>query len=621
MMINRYKKWLSRGLSAWAKILSLISLLAICVPLEASDYARLFRWLNAGQYIQAKKELSEVKKMKENDAAYWYAWARFYFSPDNPEYQLDSANHFILLAKRCTPLPANEKYTQKMAQWGVRDFTINTLHEEITEQGFRRAKKISTPESMQFFIDAFQSDSLKTIAIEIRNALAFIKARESGKSVDMEYFLRQYPNARQQYQAEEIRDTLHYTEKVDEKKEGSLRDFIHQYPNHRLKEKARSALEELRFRHCTENRNIERWEIFIKEFPNGKMFLKAQDSLYVLATENKTEQAFESFVFSYPGHPRIVEAWNELYSIKTAGGSLESITIFEMYYPNNPIQERIKMDKYFLNLEVKPEFFTNRWGYASIQENEKKWIIAPRFTEAHPFSEGLAWVSEDTAEEKKQYFCIQKNGKVAFPGKYLNPSEYHSGNCIVYIVGKDKKEKSGVLRKNGSWLIHPEYDWIDEAVEGYYSVSMNDSMGFISTDGKRVIYPQYTDALFFSNAVASVETTDGWGVIDTTGNWLIKPQFASLSMFKDSLMAATLDGTTWGYISLGSEWIIPAVYSFAEDFQNGKAIVSKQETDIKNKKLKITQRYEIDRKGKVLRKISLPDTGKSTQAKKSKPKR
>ena len=94
--------------------------------------------------------------------------------------------------------------------------------------------------------------------------------------------------------------------------------------------------------------------------------------------------------------------------------------------------------------------------------------------------------------------------------------------------------------------------------------------------------------------------------IDKTGKQIFINRFHDVSSFSDSLCAVTPDGSTWGYIDMSGNFVIQPVYETAEDFVNGFGIISKKEPDPKNKSMFISQRYKIDRNGKILEKLTAP---------------
>lgn len=616
MMMIKSPRWLVKGLSVPLSLF--ILLIGYNKNLPAQDLSRLYKLINAGQYDQAKEVLLEKQKAKEQNVAYWFAWARFYFAPDNPAYQLDSANRYVKLALRFVPLPQEDKYTKKIAQWGVRDFSLLQLRDDIGQAAFQRAVRQGGVEDMQFFIDSFYQDSLLPKAIAMRNSLAFEKAKRAGTSAAISKYLKDYPEAEEKTQAQEVRDSLFYSEVVDETDSRSLKAFLNQHPGHHWYGRAKDIYELRCFEETTRSNRLKDWDSFIQQHPDGKLLQQAYDSLFVRGTESGTEAALESFVFNYPNHPRITEAWNSLYQLKTSNGTGESIHYFELYYPLNPLKHQIEKDKYYFAQDLVPVSAADKWGYQRKDDPEKKWIIPAIYTDAMPFTEGIAWVSKDSSPVNKSYWGIRKNGRIAIEEPVRNPTSFIQGLSIASVNCPHDDCGYGVIQSNGKWLIAPVYDWIDESREGFFMVSKNDSTGYVSQDGQRLIPLKFFDALPFSQGIAAVETDEGWGVIDTLGQWIIQPAYASLSLCKDSLMAATTDGERWGYLKPDGKWAIPPDFLFAEDFEEGKAVVSRRETDPKNKRLKIIQRYEIDQRGKIIRKITAPLTEKKPTAKKGK---
>ena len=616
MMMIKSPRWSAKGL--YVSLSLFILLIGYHKSLPAQDFSRLYKLINAGQYDEVKKVLVEKQKAKEQNVAYWFAWARFYFAPDNPAYQLDSANRYIKLALKFVPLPLEDKYTKKIAQWGVRDFALLQLRDDIGQAAFQRAMRRGGVEDMQFFIDSFHQDSLMPKAMAMRNSLAFEKARRTGTSTALRQYLQDYPDALEQIQAEQLMDSLFYSEVVDETDSRSLKTFLNQYPGHRWYGRAKEVYELRCFEETAKRNNLKDWEAFIQQHPDGKRTQQASDSLFVRGTEAGTEAAFESFIFNYPNHPRITEAWNSLYQLKTSNGTAESITLFELYFPVNPLKHQIEKDKYFFSQDLLPVSDDGKWGYQRKDDPEKKWIIPAIYTDALPFTEGIAWVSIDSSSGNKSYFGIRKNGRVAIEEMVQNPTSFVNGLSIASAKCRTDNCRYGVIQPNGKWIIAPVYDWIDEPREGFFIISKNDSTGYVSQDGQRFIPLNFIDALPFSQGIASVETDEGWGVIDTLGQWIIQPVYSSLSLCKDSLMAASTDGERWGYLKPDGKWAIPPDFLFAEDFKEGKAVVSRKETDPKNKKLKIIQRYEIDQLGKILRKITAPQAEKKPTGKKGK---
>ena len=77
-------------------------------------------------------------------------------------------------------------------------------------------------------------------------------------------------------------------------------------------------------------------------------------------------------------------------------------------------------------------------------------------------------------------------------------------------------------------------------------------------------------------------------------------------MVPPTAVRSSPDGIGWGYIDMAGNYVIQPQYETAEDFVNGFGIISKKEKDPKNKSMFISQRYKIDKSGKILEKLTAP---------------
>lgn len=176
----------------------------------------------------------------------------------------------------------------------------------------------------------------------------------------------------------------------------------------------------------------------------------------------------------------------------------------------------------------------------------------------------------------------------------------------------------------------PFLQGINTKKEKIVPYSIDDQWGYINAAGEFAVQPKYFHALDFSDGMALVQNKDLWyGYIDVNGNEVIKQQFTKATSFKDGLavgcngsacglitktgdkiafnyndidsfseglcaVAKTKHGRPkkWGYINKKGEIVIPIKYFYVGRFRNGKATVDKG-----------YHRYEIDKKGEILKKI------------------
>lgn len=388
---------------------------------------------------------------------------------------------------------------------------------------------------------------------------------------------------------------------------------------------ARNEYNNAIFAACAQKRQLVSWIQFSIDYPNHPRNGDVQDTIYSMATEDGTIESYRNFIKGYKKNKNLLKAWNQLYVLYTATATETVYEQFAAEFPDFPDKARLKKDKELSKLELKPFQRNGKWGYAEQPRPDSINVVLPfEYDEAFEFSCGFAAVRvKPCANDKCTYYYIDKGGNKAFNKSFNEAGNFINGLAIVG-VGNCSIEDScmyGVINKAGEFLIDPDYDVIEEASEGFFLASRNGRFGYIDLTGEEVISMKYTDGLSFKQGVAAVSLDGNWFFIDVTGRQLFISRFADVSSFNDSLCAVTEDDVNWGYINMSGEMVIQPIYESAEDFIGGFAIVSKREKDPKIKDAFVSQRYKIDRSGKVIEKITAPKDIKSAAPSNRKSKR
>lgn len=285
----------------------------------------------------------------------------------------------------------------------------------------------------------------------------------------------------------------------------------------------------------------------------------------------------------------------------------------------------------------------HKWGYMN---KAGMVVIAPQFTSADYFSEGLAPVKIGYGIEAKFGF-INRSGKMVIQPKYADAKPFSDGRAAV-AIGQKYEVKWGFIDQRGQYIVRPQYDGVDDFDHGTavaYTCDENpDSVAtrrFIINKEGKVIYkgPWTSDDLFytvkngkidisaeelkwtkFSNGLAPVpfEGKNGltsYGYIDKTGKVIIKPQFADAKQFSDGFAAISVEvkerghnRNKWGYVDKTGKMVIqPQFADNPGDFTEGLALVSIEIPESKQRQLiaegidDSNKRYGfIDKKGKFV---------------------
>ncbi|MDB5284884.1 MAG: hypothetical protein JWO06_3959 [Bacteroidota bacterium] len=602
------------------KIILLFALFIASANSFAGDIEKAFKYLNTGDYPNAKKYLVEAITDEPDNAAANFGMAKFYFLKDNKLYNVDSANIYIKRAAKKMPLDPEDKQSKKYLKVGVRDYTIQALQQEISQAAYFIVEKLNTVESYQFFLDNYTDPGLINRSKAMRNQLAYIRARAANDPVALDEFLKKYPGSDQEADAKQLYEKLLYEHTTADKSAISYKNYLDKYPNGPYAKEAKKSYDEKLLNDYNNKHDLGAYLEFERNHKDHPAYLSIEDSIYKMVTAPGTVEAFKNFVNSCKNNPNYNDAWIQLYTLYTADGTEESYRKFLEEFPGFPEKGKIYKDMESAKVNLKPFQQGNKWGYASQPAPDSLIIVIPlEYEEAFSFNSGLAAVrSIPCTDTKCTYFYIDKSNKPVFKDKFNYAGDFDKGFAVVGIGNCEVDScKYGMIDKRGNWVIKPEYDEMDGPTEDLYMVAKDERYGFINQKGDAVISLKYNNAVAFSEGIAAVAIDTNWFFIDKSGKQLFFDYFHDVSVFKNGLCAVTKDGENWGYIDRTGTFVIQPVYEAAEDFENGYGIVSKKEKDPLHKGLFISQRYKIDSSGKILEKLTAPkSTAKKTAKKK-----
>lgn len=233
-----------------------------------------------------------------------------------------------------------------------------------------------------------------------------------------------------------------------------------------------------------------------------------------------------------------------------------------------------------------------RWGYI---DTTGKFIVKPRFDGVEPFSEGRASVRVGTKwgyinHSGTMIFPPRSDGVVA-PDPDLSDHDYgapfREGRAAISI---EQGTKWGYIDTSGRYTTTPQFSFACDFAEGLaFVVSANGEKGFLDRSGRMAIKGSFDNARNFSEGLAAVERSGKWGFIDTTGHLAIPYQFdtpsAGPSMqcgrpvwgpapgdFSQGLAPVLMDNR-WGFIDRTGKVVIKPRFDQAYGFAGGYAAI------------------------------------------------
>ncbi len=200
-----------------------------------------------------------------------------------------------------------------------------------------------------------------------------------------------------------------------------------------------------------------------------------------------------------------------------------------------------------------------KWGYI---DKAGKMVIEPIFENAEPFKEDLALVKLGG-----HFGYIRADGIFVIMPEFEHAFSFSEGMAAVRI-----EYKYGFINKSGKIVIDPIYHLADRFSEGLARVRIKDKYGFIDKSGRLIVKPMFFNAKAFSGGLAGVQIRNKYGFIDKSGTFVIEPKFASVESFSEGLAAVYIDRKI-GFIDMSGNFVLEPDFVLAGSFANGLAKV------------------------------------------------
>lgn len=209
-------------------------------------------------------------------------------------------------------------------------------------------------------------------------------------------------------------------------------------------------------------------------------------------------------------------------------------------------------------------------GYLNQEGN---YVIAPTFSDAKPFSEGLApakaLVLLSDVEERLY-------GLIPEP-EVEEESEQEEDNW--YLEGEEEWEnnqnKPEEKPDEDDWYLEGEEEW--ENAQGDLTAGAPlprmESLESQSRMMERESVEQSSEE--FVEEVPEPQWVERYGYIDVSGNFVIPPTYEDAFGFSGGLAAVELAEGFWGFIDTSGKLRIGGDFSWVHDFEDGYAIVKK----------------------------------------------
>lgn len=238
--------------------------------------------MSKGKWMKAEQSLKKALRKDSINAEARMVYAQWFFSPTNPDYDIDAAYACLLDAFKDYAI-VDQRQRERMQRFPLDSAILLHLRAEIDSAAFERAKDINTEASYITFLDKFLFSKFRGNAIELRDEVSFLDALKVNTYQSFDLYIAKYPDS---HRAAEARNRYNKLLFEDKTKDGKLKSFISFYKTY-PDSPFRKVVTEQIFEISTASGELDDYLDFITNYNDSSWILKkAKDIAFHLAQQS-----------------------------------------------------------------------------------------------------------------------------------------------------------------------------------------------------------------------------------------------------------------------------------------------------------------------------------------------
>lgn len=330
-----------------------------------------------------------------------YIFSSFFFHPENPSFDLDSAYHYAVTALKdytATPVRARDR----LFRISVDSLRLVRHREDIDSTAFAVARDKNTEDAYREFLNHFPSSVRRELARELRNEVAFQEA---------------------------VRMNTHQ----------AFSDYLHRYPESARAGEARSHYDLLLYQDQTRDGKLDSYERFLSEHPDTPFREEIDQHVFEISTAEGSVDSFLRFIARYPSSRQAKTARHLIFHILK-----EDEPVWPGQFLNDSLTSILALNKTYLV----PVLQNNYYGF--IDKNGRE-VLPPRYVEV-PEDYLCGYITDELLFLDGD--LVSRTGALIWPGATKEVVDLGSG--FLLLVGKQGKQ---VIHKSGFSVV----DQVDDA--------------------------------------------------------------------------------------------------------------------------------------------------------------
>ncbi len=366
---------------------------------------------------------SLLKKAMHKDSlnvAAQYVMTHYFFEPQNPAYQIDSAYRYSTMAS-LSLTQASPRQRERLKRFPIDSLILLQLHTQIDSAAFERAKKTNTEQ-------------------------AYI------------YFLANFPLANQRMQAIELRDEVAYLDALSVNTYSAFEDYFKKYPTSVRASEAKALYEKLLYKNKTADQHLSSYKKFLEAYPESPYRDDVELNIFEISTALGTVESYNTFLQDNPQSSKTKAALNILFHI-SVNSNLSEVKFFQ----TDSLMRVIELEKNYLV----PILHLGLVGFMNARGEE---IIHPESSEI-PEDYRCGNITEDVLVLTDK--IISRSGSILYSGNANEITDLGSGflkikndDCVKVIHksgfsvgdscvtdGKVLNGKMLAIKKEAAWSV------------------------------------------------------------------------------------------------------------------------------------------------------------------------
>jgi hypothetical protein len=216
------------------------------------------------------------------DVEGYYIKSLYFFSPDNPQYNLDTAYESVSKSLYYyESLTLRER--ERLQKVPLDSALLRNIRKQIDSAAFVRAKDEGSEAAYTYFLEKFPTSVNYGDALHLLHDVAFDTAVEENTYGAFDHYLLKYSRSHRATEARENYDRLFFEAKTKDKRLATYRSFLLDNPQSPYVGKVEEKIMEI----STASGDPETFRHFIRDFPHSHSAKRASDILYYLVKDEE----------------------------------------------------------------------------------------------------------------------------------------------------------------------------------------------------------------------------------------------------------------------------------------------------------------------------------------------